>query len=117
VPVSIEGFSRGGGPAVALSNELSARGMAASSGIQTYLIDPYMGSRSNNFESSSVGAHVYSSSRFSWVRPAGPLIGLGREVFQIKAPVSGPTYPIMHGQMDSYSGGVLSLIDQQILGN
>jgi RHS repeat-associated protein len=117
VPISIEGFSRGGGPAVALANELSARGMADSGNLHAYLIDPYVGRESRTFHSTDIDVHPYFSSRFSWVRPAGPLIGLGRDLFQNRIQLTGPTYSIPHGEMDSYGTGVLGLIDQHILGN
>ncbi len=117
VPIAIEGFSRGAGPAVALTNALTDAGMNERM-ISTYLIDPYMPRGGNVINSSLVGVHTYFSSYFSWVRPAAWVGGYIREVVhgRDRQAVPGSTYGVFHGQMDSYDRGVLGLVDQQILG-
>jgi hypothetical protein len=117
VPLNIVAFSRGTGAAVDLTNTLTQQFGVSGDRIHDYLIDPFVGKNNNRILDGHVDAtHVYHSTLSGMASILGPLAGYGRDVVQGSATLFGPSYSEFHGQMDSYSTGVLSFIEDHILG-
>ncbi|HEV8336362.1 MAG TPA: RHS repeat-associated core domain-containing protein [Candidatus Polarisedimenticolia bacterium] len=116
VRINIEGFSRGTGASVDLTNELTGDRRVDGGRISDFLIDPFVGKGSANIVNTSVSTMLFYSANFSPVKMVAPLFGYGRWVTKGDKILSGSSYPATHGNMDSYSGGVLGIIDQAILG-
>jgi len=114
--INVEGFSRGTGASVSLTNELTGDRRIDGGRITDFLIDPFVGESSSNITNSDVRAMLFYSANFSPVKMVAPLFGYGRWVTQGGQRLSGASFPLTHGQMDSYAGGVLGIIDEMILG-
>jgi RHS repeat-associated protein len=119
VPINIEGFSRGAGAAIALTNELTAHRGFTGGGISSYLIDPFVGAQNRRIDDRSVNVQVYYSTLPGFVTVGAGVFGFQREVFQgdyEQGPLCGPHFPVFHGQMDSFDRGVLGLVTNQMMG-
>jgi RHS repeat-associated protein len=115
--INIEGFSRGTGASVSLTNELTGDRSIDGGRISDFLIDPFVGEGSSNIKNTDVHTMLFYSANFSPVKMVAPLFGYGRRVTQGNLQeLTGTRFPTTHGQMDSYAAGVLGLIDQAILG-
>jgi hypothetical protein len=118
VPINIEGFSRGAGAAIALTNELTQHRGFAGGDISTYLVDPFVGESNSRIRNRNVDVHVYFSNLPGVVPIAAPIFGFGRDIYQNghgEQPLFGPSYSVFHGQMDSFDRGVLDLTTRSMI--
>ena len=119
VPINIEGFSRGAGAAIALTNELTRHCGFSGGDISTYVVDPFVGAQNNRVKDPSVDVQVYHSTLPGPVNVGAFLFGFHREVFQNgrgNTSLAGLDFPVFHGQMDSFDPGVLGLVTNRMTG-
>jgi hypothetical protein len=115
------------GAAVDLTNTLTQQFGVPGDRIHDYLIDPFVGSNNNHIDNTSNNnhidntkvdaTHVYHSTLSGLASILGPLAGYDRDVYQGPGmqPLAFSPYSEFHGQMDSYSTGVLGFIEADIL--